>query len=46
MKNVSLSKKIIFYILVTVIVNVVTLIFWFNFITRKISPKKIFRKIT
>ena len=35
MKNVSLSKKIIFYILVTVIVNVVTLIFWFNF---KIKP--------
>ena len=31
MKNVSLSKKIIFYILVTVVVNIVTLIFWFNF---------------
>lgn len=31
MKNVSLSKKIIFYILITVIVNIVTLIFWFNF---------------
>lgn len=31
MKNVSLSKKIIFYILVTVVVNIVTLVFWFNF---------------
>lgn len=31
MKNVSLSKKIIYYILITVIVNIITLIFWFNF---------------
>ena len=35
MKNVSLSKKIIFYILITVIVNILTLIFWFGF---KIKP--------
>ena len=35
MKNVSLSKKIIFYILIIVIVNILTLIFWFNF---KIKP--------
>lgn len=35
MKNVSLSKKIIFYILITVVVNILTLIFWFSF---KIKP--------
>ena len=35
MKNASLSKKIIFYIIITVLVNVITLLFWFNF---KVKP--------
>lgn len=35
MKNVSLTKKIISYILIIVIINIITLIFWFNF---KIKP--------